>query len=136
MSCSNTLVALVSLSPDSPTQMFRHNFEMRSSRILLFAFVFDVDIFSFLYPKGENLLSLLLSNNSYILHFSRFCCHLNLHCPLGTLLKVIELKKKTLTFLLLRWSKWLIQVSKTVKLKYNKYRLNYVKQLFCVFTLH
>ena len=30
MSCSNTLAALVSLSPDSPTQMFTHNLRMRN----------------------------------------------------------------------------------------------------------
>ena len=36
VSCSNTLDALVSLSPDSPTQMFRHSFMIRNSRITLF----------------------------------------------------------------------------------------------------
>merc|ERR1711946_87954 len=34
VSCSKTLVALVSLSPDSPTQMFRHNLRIRRSRIM------------------------------------------------------------------------------------------------------
>ena len=33
VSCSNTLAALVNLSPDSPTQMLTHNLRMRSCLI-------------------------------------------------------------------------------------------------------
>lgn len=40
VSCSNTFEALVSLSPDSPTQMFRQSFTMRRSRMGFFSLSF------------------------------------------------------------------------------------------------
>jgi len=59
VNCSNTLAALVSLSPDSPTQMFRHSLRMCRSRMEFF----DLSLTSFfsffttaifLFIDGEN----------------------------------------------------------------------------------
>lgn len=45
-----TLAARVSLSPDSPTQMFKHNFRIRNSRIGFLAGSFLI-----FFPAGEGL---------------------------------------------------------------------------------